>query len=1136
MYPEASTRSSWRGRLGPFRRGAVVPTSIEATIDDVPTPSPAAAARCSILVSFLTFAAMSAAAATVGGVAPVARFRSIGVGDGLSNQNVYSIAQDRTGFLWVGAEEGLNRYDGYRFEVFAHDPSDPRSLAEDDVSAVLVDGEDRLWLGTWGGGLNLFDPATETFTAFRKGTDPGALRDDRVQALLADRAGTIWVGTYAGGLARFDAATATFATFPLALEPPHALPSASNRVWAIAEAADGLLWLGIDDGVVSFDPASGHFAFFPPPSTKPTARTVVIDRDGVVWVGLDRGLLTLDPRTGSFSLVAARGPGSELLATAAVNTIVERADGELWIGTYGHGLIRLSADRSLTVHYANDPRDPHSLVHDDVRALYEDRSGILWIGTRGGGLATLDLKPEKFFAVTFDPDRDDWLGYRSIWAVHEDRAGRLWVATWAHGVDRLDPGRTSFVHYRHDPLRSDSLPTDMVDTFAEDGAGTVWLGTWGGGLVRYDRDRDGFTTFRHDPADATTLSNDRVRTIAPDPDGSLWVGTVAGLNRLDLATGTFTRFFHDPDDPASLCDDFVRVAFVDGLGDLWIGTDTAGLCRRRVGATTFEHFPSRPGRSGSLSASRVNAIAEDAAGTVWVGTTRGLNRFDRPSSTFSSFHDGDGLANDHVKALLSDAQGRLWMTTNRGLVRFDPGRGEWRTYRAREVFQPNAFTQGGAARGGGGRLYFGGLDGLTHFLSDQVTDNPQSPPVVLRGIDSRGAPVALARPLHLLAAVVLDHDQRFFSIRFAALDFTDPAANRYAYRLDGFDDDWVDAGTRAEAAYTNVDPGRYRFQVRAANGDGTWNERGASLDIVVLPPVWQTWWFRLVAVATVVGAVASLYVVRVNRIKHQTRLLEVTVAERTTELRALNDTKNEFLGIVVHDLRNPLGLILAWTNITIRHLHSGRFTAERGLRDLGRVVKVAEQMNHLIAELLDIAAIEAGKLKLELQSEDLATILAESEPLYSRIAEDKEIVLAVEPAAVPRVLADRARVFEVLDNLLSNAIKYTPPGGSVRVSCEAVDGAVVTHISDTGPGLTAEDLTVVFRSFKRLSAKPTGGEPSTGLGLAIAKKIVELHGGRIWVDSVPGQGATFSFSLPTAPADDPPAIDPAALPGPDWIA
>jgi signal transduction histidine kinase len=409
---------------------------------------------------------------------------------------------------------------------------------------------------------------------------------------------------------------------------------------------------------------------------------------------------------------------------------------------------------------------------------------------------------------------------------------------------------------------------------------------------------------------------------------------------------------------------------------------------------------------------------------------------------------------------------------------------------------------------------------MNRFNPRHIRDNPHPPKIVITDVR------LFARSFHQPVQswkdrVEFGYRDNFLSFEFAALDFANPLRNEYRYMLEGLDESWNDAGNRNVAHYTNLDAGKYRFRVRAANNDGVWSKQEAWLDVVIQPPFWKTWWFRTLLVIAGIVLIWALYRWRVRQIEMARARLETLVRRRTVELEQktrmleqLNDRKNEFLGIVAHDLRNPLGSIIGYVRLILTELRDTAASVSLAKGDLRTVLQTAEAMSHLISSLLDVAAIESGKITLDRHPDDLTSLLHECERLHRRYAEQKNIRLVIDGHPVPEALFDRARIREVIDNLLSNAIKYTHPGGTVRVSCDTTDREIVMHVADTGQGLSARDIESAFVSFGRLSSRPTAGEPSHGLGLAIVKKIVELHGGRVWVESEVGHGSTFSFSIP----------------------
>ncbi|MCP3956308.1 MAG: response regulator [bacterium] len=819
---------------------------------------------------------------------------------GLSSATVYSILQDRTGFLWLGTEGGLNRYDGYSFEVFRHDPTDPGSVASDDISFLLEDSEGILWLATWGSGLDRFDPVTESFQHFRSGTgrsgtgrseDQGApdeasgdgLQDDRVQHVLEDSRGELWVGTFSGGLSRFDRATGVFETYRSSPQDPTSL--CDDRVWRIEEDSAGDLWLGTGKGLCRFDRQAGTFERFRHVAEDPSSlsddvvRTLAFDRSGALWVGTAGGLDRFDREAGTFERFLA---GPEALSHDVITAIYEDSRERLWIGTRGGGLNLFDRTSGKWSRWRHDPTDPASLSDDDVRTIFEDRTGVLWVTTRQGGLNKLDLEPAKF-ERSHDLEGPRSLGSDRVRGFAEDTSGRLAVAT-AEGVV-LEAASGSYDHLRSGDGTVGILPSSDVHAVIVDRRGALWVAAGRSGLHRLPEAGTALVTYRHDPEDPRSLVDDQVTALVEDRTGVLWVGTVSGLDRLDPSgEPVFEHYLHQGDDAASLSEDFVTALYVDRGGSVWVGTHSGGLNRLDPATGGFERFRHDPRDPASLSNDRILTLHEQENGSLWVGTANGLNEV-LPGGKFHRTLEAHGLPHPQVAGILGDGQGFLWLATGHGLARFDPRTGSLRAYTQRDGLQAGPFNPGSSLARRDGRLCFGGNNGYNCFDPEAVIDDPQAPPVVLTAFERLGEEAELGRAPWAVESVHLSHEDTFFAFEFAALDFTDPRENRYRYMLEGFDRDWIDAGGRRSASYTRVAPGRYVFRVRGAGSDAVWNDAGLDLAVSIAPPFWGTWWFRSAIVLALLSAGGGAYRLRIGQLQRRERRLAQRVAEGLADLR-----------------------------------------------------------------------------------------------------------------------------------------------------------------------------------------------------------------------------------------------------------
>lgn len=842
--------------------------------------------RCAVLALLAVLVADRPASAAgpdkiVQPLAPPLGCVRMSVTEGLPNSHVRAIAQDRRGFLWFGTPDGLARYDGTAIRVYRPVEKDPTSISAVYITALTLDASGKLWVGTAQHGVNLYDPETDTFKRFARGGDAGALTSEGVTAIARDRKDRIWLAMSGGGLNRFEPAEGTFTAFQT--KPLDA------AITSLAVDAAGHLWLGTaSEGVLRWNPDSGAVTRPAPAEDRDLGATpitsILVSSSGKVWIGTDGdGLLAFDPATGKLDRYRHADDDPKTLTDDHVSSLFEDRSKGLWVGTT-NGLNRVGSSGRM-IRYLHDPNDPSSLSFNGVESMFQDAGGVMWIGGFTVGLCKFDEFRLKFgyhrtqnnaTAIFEDGDGTLWVGtynaglYKyeraaqrvthytqlqrlagggerpitlsSAWitTVHRDRRGTLWISLKGHGLIAFDSRSEAYREYVPDPDVPNSLPVDTTFDIWEDEQGMLWLATWGAGLVRFDPQNEIFTSYGADSGDSVGFSSNHLYTLYPDPTDKklLWIGTgKGGLIRFNLTSGAATSFRHRDEDPASLSNDDVTTIYRDPDGIVWVGTFGGGL-----------------------------------------------NRFDPATGKSERFTTGNsGLSNDTLFGILPDADGKLWMSTNGGgLVQLDPKTRKFLVYESSDGVQDNEFSQGGYLRSKSGELFFGGPGGFNAFFPKEIKRDPYVPPVVLTAFKVFNQEVKLGRPIWTVPPLEVSYSDSF-EVQFAALAFAAPSKNRYAYKLEGFDDEFIETD-RPYATYTKLGGGNYTLRVRAANRHGVWNETGIALKVAVTPPIWRTWPAYVVYLLVLAGTAYLLFRLQRQRVRRAEREGRLAVVERDLEL------------------------------------------------------------------------------------------------------------------------------------------------------------------------------------------------------------------------------------------------------------
>jgi len=763
----------------------------------------------------------------------------------LSQSTVKCIIQDNKGFIWFGTQDGLNKYDGYRFSVYRPETGNPLSISNNHINCMLIDKNGTLWIGTRYG-VNIFDTKTETFFHFVNNPEkPSSLSQNTIQCLCEDSYGEIWIGTR-NGLNKLERETKKFVKI------------GDNSVTSICEDHTGKLWVGTNqNGLYKLDLKEKSLIHQNFPGK--TINSIYEDQSGLIWIGTtEKGLFRITPESISGNNIYTHYPVDSNSINSSSNrhitSIFQDRSGMLWIGTLGGGLYRW--DGHQFSNYRSNPGHPKSLIHNMVLSIYEDRFNVLWIGT-WNGVCKHDRERKPFKHVNVETEKHKGLNSNAVHALYEDKQGIIWIGTDDKGLNRFDPKTRRFSYYQAEPGDPSSLAHNSIRVLFEDSLNRFWIGTRGGGLDLMDRKNLRFTHHLAHPTETGSLTCNYINAIVEDHLGTLWIGTYGGgINYLEMQENP-NKFLHlqapPPGIPSNrknqyLSSDLVQVIFLDRKGALWIGTDGGGLnhFHPQHSSPALQHFYNQPHNPNSLSSNCILSIYENRQGIIWIGTDGGgLDKYDPERKTFTHYNTSHLLANNVVYGILEDYDGNLWLSTNNGLSHFDPVTQTFKNYTTSDGLQSNEFNANAYYKTKNGHMLFGGNNGFNSFNPADIKDNPYIPPIVITNLKIFNQSISprqkiygheiLKNHITHTHSIKLTHNENIFSLEFAALHYTAPEKNRYTYKMEGLEDNWNKITNQRSVSYANIPPGFYTFRVKGSNNDGVWNEQGTTLQITISP-------------------------------------------------------------------------------------------------------------------------------------------------------------------------------------------------------------------------------------------------------------------------------------------------------------
>jgi signal transduction histidine kinase/ligand-binding sensor domain-containing protein len=1036
---------------------------------------------------------------------PTISFQHLKLANGYSESTTRFIIEDSWGYLWIGTDDGLNKFDGYSFVNYKNDFANKTTLSNNDNKEALLDSKGNLWVATRSG-INLYDPIHNCFYNYQS-SKYNCFKDldADIEDVEEDENGTIWISAGSEGLFKISDLNKPAKNFIYKAEDN------SQKLYGMAADGKGNLWVGTRDGLLKFDTKTNTFQDmrFMFGVGYQIVKILYEEEFNKLWLSTNEGIKIINLTTNQLTEYKHDNKNPYSINGNNILRVVRYDKGNYLIAIDGGGLDYFDLNKEKFYHYTND--NEGQLSANNVTCVFRDSKYNIWVGTFMNGVDFSNSNTNMFTLFRNNPLSENSIKKGIVTNFLSDKKGNMWIGTDGGGLYCKKKGSDNYISFNPNPSKYDFLKYPVL-TLAEDKDGIIWIGTYGGGLIALNYETNQIEVFLHDIKNDNSVGNNSIRSVTIANNGDLWCnGFFSGISVYNKKTKKFNHYRHT-DNPRSLLSDWTQRTFIDSEGIIWV-TTFKGLNKYNPETNDFTPYQFSSPKNYFQACNHIMDITEASDSNLWLGTMdAGIICFSKKTGQFSMYSTDDGLSNNTIKALIEDDDKNMWISTYNGITKFNIKQKKALSYSIQDGTPPYPYYFNSKYKDENGRIYFGNSKGFLIVNPSLIHKNTFIPPVVITGVKIFGKPLEeyFKNPdsvIHIsfLKEIQLNYSQNDVEIDFAALNFINAQRNQYSYMLEGFENEWRTVSTQRYAKYNNLSPGKYTFRVIGSNNDGVWNQTGASIQIYVSPPWWKTWWFIVLQILLLLAALYFIYWLRIRNIRNKNEVLEQEVLKRTEELRLSNEQLEAFIYKASHDIKGPLRSIIGLTTVGQKDV-----TDETSLIYFDHILKSTTKLDNLLADLLELTKVKEAKVIKE--KINFRELINEALAKFEHLEEYSKINFTIMVKESVDFYSDRKLLYSIIQNLIENPIKYRDVGKDnsyLDISVTVTEQYAELKFSDNGIGIPLDIQHRVFEMF----FKATERSKDTGLGLHIVKTSIEKLNGTISLESKPGVGSTFTILI-----------------------